>query len=237
MNLITEDDFLTIENDRDKQSIIRYADGSRSVIPRRFFIANWKDEEANFGTLQMGRAVMIGVGSTVKVDHDPQALRMGRFIAMGERIHFTLNAQHAMKSITTFNLSCFGPGFREGKVEQYGDMVFENDIWVADEAMFLGGCHIANGTVIGARSLVTGGFKTEPFGIYAGTPARLIRFRMPEKVRELLLELAWWDQPMSWIKANADRFAMDLTEDVGRSCEMLTELKRSQHRQPLRAAA
>jgi len=237
MNLITEDDFIGIDNDRDKHSIIRYADGSRSVIPRRFFIANWLDTEANFGSLHMGRAVTIGVGSTVKVDNDKQALRMGRFIAMGEHIRFTLNGQHPMRSMSTFNLACFGPGYKEGTVDHHPDMVFENDIWVADEAMFLGGCHIANGSVIGARALVTGGFKTEPYGIYAGTPARLIRFRVPEKVRELLLELAWWEQPMSWIKTHADCFAMDLAQDVGRSCEMLTALKSSLRVHSLKVAA
>jgi acetyltransferase-like isoleucine patch superfamily enzyme len=225
MNLITEDDFLSIENHRDKHSIIHFADGSRSAIPRRFFIANGEEEEANVGTLHLGRASMIGMGSAVKVDHDPQTLRIGRFNGIGERVRFTLNAQHPMRAMSTYSFIILGPGFRQGHVEQHPDMVFENDIWVGDEAMFLGGCQIANGSVIGARSLVTGGFKTEAYGIYAGTPARLIRFRVPEKLRELLLELAWWDQPLWWIKAHADLFARDILTDVGRSCEMLTELK------------
>ena len=32
-----------------------------------------------------------------------------------------------------------------------------------------------------------------PFAIVGGVPAKIIRFRFPEKVQEGLLNLAWWD--------------------------------------------
>jgi hypothetical protein len=53
-----------------------------------------------------------------------------------------------------------------------------------------------------------------------------VRFRFPEKVRERLLELAWWDMPLQWIKANNDAFLVDLTADEGRALEVLAELQR-----------
>ena len=225
MNLVTEDDFRDLQNDRDKYTLIRYRDGSRSIIPRRFFLKNWQDEEANFGTLHIGRAVNIGIGSTVKVDSENQGLRIGRFVAAGERVRFVLNAQHSINSIAMFNMACLGPGFRDAPIGQYGDTVLGNDLWIGDEAMFLGGCHIADGCVIGARALVPANFKTEPYGIYVGSPARLVRFRFPEKVRELLLALAWWEQPLAWIKAHMDGFGIDLTADEARSCELLREMR------------
>jgi virginiamycin A acetyltransferase len=45
-------------------------------------------------------------------------------------------------------------------------------------------------------------------------------------VRESLLELAWWEMPLSWIRDNNTAFLANLTEDEGLSLELLTELKR-----------
>jgi acetyltransferase-like isoleucine patch superfamily enzyme len=52
---------------------------------------------------------------------------------------------------------------------------------------------IENGCVIGARSLLPPNFRSEPYGIYAGTPAKLIRFRFSEKVCEASVNLACWE--------------------------------------------
>lgn len=66
--------------------------------------------------------------------------------------------------------------------------------------MFLGGSTIENGCIIGARTLVPPNFKSEPYGIYVGSPARLVRFRFSERIREKLLELGWWDMSMPWLQ-------------------------------------
>ena len=93
--------------------------------------------------------------------------------------------------------------------------------------MFLGGSKIENGCVIGARTVVPSNFKSEPYGVYVGSPARLVRFRFSERIREKLLELEWWDMSMPWLQKNNDRFLVDLTADEGRSMEILTELLRA----------
>jgi len=63
--------------------------------------------------------------------------------------------------------------------------------------MVLGGSLVENGCIIGARSLLPQNFVSEPYGIYAGTPAKLKKFRFSERVRERLLDLAWWEMPLS----------------------------------------
>lgn len=93
--------------------------------------------------------------------------------------------------------------------------------------MMLGGGIIENGCIIGARSLLPPNFRSEPYGIYAGSPARLIRFRFPEAVRAALLDLAWWEMPMSWIRDNNDMFLQDMTADEGRALEIIARLKES----------
>ena len=68
---------------------------------------------------------------------------------------------------------------------QYVDSIIKNDVWLGDEVMMLGGGIIENGCVIGARSLLPPNFRSEPYGIYAGSPARLIRFRFSENVKNV----------------------------------------------------
>jgi carbonic anhydrase/acetyltransferase-like protein (isoleucine patch superfamily) len=83
---------------------------------------------------------------------------------------------------------------------------------------------IENGCVIGARSLLPPNFRSEPYGIYAGTPAKLIRFRFSEKVREALLNLAWWEMPLTWIRDNNEAFLQDLTTDEVRALDVIARL-------------
>lgn len=52
---------------------------------------------------------------------------------------------------------------------------FGNDIWLGAGVVILPGLHLANGTVIGANSVVTK--NTDSYSVMAGVPARLIRFR------------------------------------------------------------
>lgn len=50
-----------------------------------------------------------------------------------------------------------------------------DDVWIGANATIVGGVRIAQGCVIGAGSVLT--HSTDPFGIYAGAPARLIAYR------------------------------------------------------------
>jgi acetyltransferase-like isoleucine patch superfamily enzyme len=50
-----------------------------------------------------------------------------------------------------------------------------DDVWIGAGAKILGGTNIAKGCVIGANAVVKG--NTVPFGIYVGSPARLLKMR------------------------------------------------------------
>jgi len=167
----------------------------------------------------------------VKYDGNHQSLRVGRYVSGGLRLRFLLNGQHDMTGISTCLFSALGQGLQSLPMPQYGDTVLKNDIWIGDEAMFMGGSCIENGCVIGARTVVPPNFKTEAYGIYAGSPARLIRFRFPEKVREALQELAWWELPLAWVKEHNNAFLMRIAEmDEGQVLEALQELQASKNR-------
>ncbi|HMD70040.1 MAG TPA: hypothetical protein VKF41_01780 [Bryobacteraceae bacterium] len=91
--------------------------------------------------------------------------------------------------------------------------------------MMLGGGVVENGCIIAAQSRLSPNFRSEPYGVYGGAPARLIAFRFSEKIREKLLDLAWWEMPLQWIRENNDFFLLDLLADEGRSLEAIAQLK------------
>lgn len=65
-----------------------------------------------------------------------------------------------------------------------------NDVWIGYGAFITAGVTIGDGAVIGARSVVTR--DVPPYAIVAGVPAKIIRYRYPEKVIAELLRLQWW---------------------------------------------
>ncbi|MEX5748605.1 acetyltransferase [Massilia sp. X63] len=229
MQITTEDDFTGVQEDHPwaaQFTVLGYASGGISTIPHNFF-RDWLDQEAQHGHFHIGRCSGLGVGSLVKYDAGHQGLGIGRFVAGGLRLRFLLNGQHESKTISTYMFSVAGMGLRNAPPPQYGDSIVKNDVWIGDEVMMLGGGIIENGCIIGARSLLPPNFRSEPYGIYAGSPAKLIRFRFSEAVRAALVDLAWWEMPLSWIRDNNAMFLQDMTADEDQALATIASLKAS----------
>jgi virginiamycin A acetyltransferase len=88
-----------------------------------------------------------------------------------------------------------------------------NDVWIGHDVTIFNGITLGHGCVIGARSLVTN--DCEPFGIYAGIPAKLIRYRFPANIIEQLLKIEWWGWSEKKILRNKIFFDTDLTKFKG----------------------
>jgi virginiamycin A acetyltransferase len=56
-----------------------------------------------------------------------------------------------------------------------GGIIIEDDVWIGAGVIILDGSYIKKGSVIGAGCVVTG--TTEEYGVYVGSPLRLINFR------------------------------------------------------------
>jgi virginiamycin A acetyltransferase len=79
-------------------------------------------------------------------------------------------------------------------------IVIGNDVWVAAGAVITRGVTIGDGAVIGANSVVTK--DVPPYAIVAGSPAKVIKYRFPPEVIDLLLNIKWWNWPLEKIKNN-----------------------------------
>lgn len=65
-----------------------------------------------------------------------------------------------------------------------------NDVWLGAGVVVLRGVTIGNGCIVAANAVVTRDLP--PYTICGGLPARVIRPRLPDELRDELLDLQWW---------------------------------------------
>jgi len=95
-----------------------------------------------------------------------------------------------------------------------GPITVGNDVWFGARSIILSGVTVGDGAVVAAGSVVTD--DVEPYAVVAGVPARRVKWRFPEPVRERLLELAWWEWEPERIRAHRPFFEQKIgsLEDV-----------------------
>lgn len=70
-------------------------------------------------------------------------------------------------------------------------IIVGNDVWIGDRVFIKDGVKIGDGAVLAAGAVVVKDIPS--YSIVGGVPARLIRYRFPEKLREELLKIKWWN--------------------------------------------
>lgn len=126
-------------------------------------------------TLQSGSLVdaqrgYVTLGSDVSINHYSIVLGLGG-VEIGNYVRI---AAHCMIVSFDHNFAARDvPITKQGVTKK--PVVIEDDVWIGAGAKILGGTVISRGCVIGANAVVKG--KTEPYGVYVGNPARLLKYR------------------------------------------------------------
>lgn len=113
--------------------------------------------------LEVGDNVDIGWQNNIAVG---TRISLGNNVRLAGRVHLAGYPGHPMDAADrAAGLPC--------TEDQIGDIVIEDDVWLATGVTVLAGVRIGRGTVVGAGSLVTRDLP--PNVIAAGNPARVIR--------------------------------------------------------------
>lgn len=143
-------------------------------------------------------------------------IHIGSFVSIAENFYCFTSGNHQTRFVSTAPLRGWAGipiTYPENAPPSQPYVKIGHDVWIGSDVRVMSGATIGNGCVIGARAVVTK--QLEPYGIYGGVPARLIRFRFPEKHIEPLMKLNWWDWPLSKLRANGPFFSTDLNQFDG----------------------
>ncbi|WP_237276363.1 CatB-related O-acetyltransferase [Tenacibaculum ovolyticum] len=191
-----------------------------------------KTSKSYLGKCSVNGNVEVQIGNSSYVSgaceiNGSENLKIGSFTSIANGVEFfTSNINHPLSFATTFNLhsnsrlvenknNIFLPNFCKEieHLKENKSIYIGNDVWVGRDVMIMPGVSIPNGCVIGSKSIVTKSL--QPYGIYVGTPAKLIKFRFDKKIINQLLEIDWWDWSFEKIKQNKAFFDTNFNDFKG----------------------
>ena len=141
--------------------------------------------------IDLGPGVLIGAYSLIRSStamHIGEGMTIGRnsacdafsFFGAGGRI--TIGTDVIMGQHVCFHAETHHHGKTDIPIRTQGvtgqPITVEDDCWIGANVTFLGGAHVAHGSIVGAGAVVNKRYP--PFSIIAGVPAVVIRSRRPE---------------------------------------------------------
>lgn len=145
-------------------------------------------------------------------------LIIGKFCAIAKDVTFIMNgANHKMSGFSTYPFQIFANGWEKvtpkaGELPYKGDTTIGHDVWIGYDATIMPGVTIGHGAIIASKSVVSS--DVPPYGIVAGNPAKVIKYRFDQAVIDTLLKVAWWD----W---SAEKITQHLEAIVGNDLHAL----------------
>ena len=154
--------------------------------------------------------------------------QVGNYTSIGNHTSFIMNGGHRTDHLSTHKFfRYFELPSKEwecvNKLKNLG-ITIGSDVWIGAHSVIQSGANIPDGVVLGTNTLVLSDEKLEPFDIYAGSPAKLIRFRFNKEIIQKLLHLKWWDKPLIWVEKHKKFFDFDLNKDPLKSLKLLDSL-------------
>ncbi len=138
-------------------------------------------------------------------------LYIGSYCSIAPNVRFLLGGEHQIKSISTYPFKVFSFG-EEREAGSKGDIVVKDDVWIGDGAIICSGVKIGQGAIVAAGAVVTK--DVEPYAIVGGNPARVIKYRFDEKLRQRLCSIVIVNLFDNFKREELDLIYSDLTDEI-----------------------
>ena len=162
----------------------------------------------DIGRVSVGKGTY-GVLDVEIFDEGDSRLEIGNFCSIGPEVHFLLASEHAYDCLSTYPFRVKA-GLSAFEAKSKGSIVIGDDVWIGLGAIIGSGVRIGQGAVIAAGSVVVK--DVEPYAIVGGNPARLIRYRFSDKVRNRLADVDLGGLDLDSVAARADALSAPLDE-------------------------
>lgn len=111
-------------------------------------------------------------------------VKIGNYCSIAPEVKFLVGGEHDYRRVSTFPFQTLV--YNEKSKEKIDrDIIIEDDVWIGYDCLILSGAHIGQGSVIGARSVVTG--YIPPYSVYVGN--KLIKKRFPDVIIKKLSKI------------------------------------------------
>jgi acetyltransferase-like isoleucine patch superfamily enzyme len=135
-------------------------------------------------------------------EYSDTKLFVGKYCSFAANISILLGGEHFTDWVTTYPFSTLSENIVDMHLDgrSKGNVIIGNDVWIGNNAIILSGVTIGNGAIIGAGSVIT---KDVPcYAIYAGNPAKFIRYRIDEAYIKAMNKIEWWNWSAQKIEEN-----------------------------------
>lgn len=100
-------------------------------------------------------------------------IKIGNYCSIADKVEFLIGGEHNYNRISTFPFQSRVYKQSTSNCPNY-DIVIEDDVWIGYDCLIMSNAHIGKGSVVGARSVVTG--EIPPYSIYIGNKVVKQRF-------------------------------------------------------------
>jgi acetyltransferase-like isoleucine patch superfamily enzyme len=188
------------------RSLMRAAD-------RRAFEKNWRKRNQHNETKVAGRIfpmdiVTVGKGTygTITIQSlyvtPNERLTIGNYVSIAPDVIFLLGVNHQINTATTFPF--YSKLIQRSPIDAIskGPIIIEDEVWIGTGSTIFSGVKIGKGAIIAAGAVVTK--DVQPYSIVGGSPAKVLRFRFPDAIIQILQPIHFINFSDSWIKKNIE---------------------------------
>ena len=154
----------------------------------------------NFSKVQIGNG---SYGELNIVDFGGENhLMIKNYVSIAQNVTFILNAEHYVDRLSTYPFKVKMLQTQTSESFGKGDIIVDDDVWIGYGATIMSGVHIGQGAVVAAGAVVTK--DVPPYAIVGGVPAKVIKYRFPQEIIDVLLPFDLSEIPEETLKKNIE---------------------------------